>query len=245
VITLSDLARLHGQAARDSSGEVVGRIEQIYLSDSSNEPEWVTLAADAGDAGDAGEAFVPVQGAEIEGDELRLPWTRGQVVASPRVPVDAHLSPADEAQLVRHYGVDLTSTRDRSTEEPEREAGGETVTTLSGERVNVETEEVIRRLRLRRYTTTEMHTVEVPLKRERLAIERVVEEGSTPEVLQEFTIREERVVSVQTEAFAVEDVQVAKDAVTEETRLAVEVARERIDLETEEGFEPEVEERNH
>jgi len=233
VTRLTDLARAEGRPAYDASGNVIGRVEQIYLSDTGNHPRWLTLREDAGTPE---QVLVPADGATLEEEGLRLPWTREQITTSPRLSLDQHLGPAEEARLYEHYGIEPTSVgRHAAQGEGGVLDGDEASLTLSEERVVADTEEVTRRVRLRRYVTTEVQTIEVPLKRERLAIERVTDETATPEVIEDITLREERVVSVQTETFAVEDVQIGKEVVTEERRLTVEVAREHLDIDADPG----------
>jgi stress response protein YsnF len=232
---LSDLARVQGQPAYDASGEAIGSVEDVYLSDSSNEPKWVTVASEEGTPG---HLFVPVEGAAVEGDGLRLPWSREQLLGSPRMSADQHLGPTEEAALHRHYAVEPGRPRGQHAD-ADREVGSaegeEAVVLLSGERLVTDTEEVTHRVRLRRYVTTEVETVEVPLKRERLAIERVVDDRAEPQLIEELLLRAERVVSVETETVAVEEFQVAKEVVTEEKRLTVEVAREQLDIDADVG----------
>jgi stress response protein YsnF len=226
MIRLSDLARVHGRPAHDSAGVPVGTVDQLYMSDSSSEPRWVTLRA-----ADGRELFAPLEGAEVQDDGLRLAWPADRVLASPSMTVDDHLDSAEETRLCEHYALDAEPANGRHAVDLPQAIGDDGAATmhLSGERLVPRTEEVTRQLRLRRYVVTETELVEVPVKRERLAIERVNEAG-TPELVEEFTLREERVVSVRTETFAVEDVQIAKAVVEVEEQLTVEVSRERAEV---------------
>src|SRR5687768_4510453 len=183
MIRLSDLARLQGQPALDTDGQVLGTVDQIYLSDVGHEPRWVTLSPASGAAP---QVFAPLVGAAAGADGLRLQVTRDQVLDSPRVVVDQHLSPAEEAELDRYYGLTADGTPDEAR------------VTLSEERIVTGTEQVTRRVRVRRHVVTDMETVQVPLKRELLAIESVPLDGGAPELIEEFTLREERVALVQT-----------------------------------------------
>ena len=235
MISLSDLARVQGRPAYDSSGEPLGTVDQIYMSDFSDEPRWVTVT---GAPGSAAQLFAPVAGARVSDDGLRLAWSRDDVLASPQVAADEHIDAAAETRLSEHYGSVRSSTEGRPADEHDQTpgedadvAGEDRPMTLSGERAVPGTEQITRRLRLRRYVVTDVETVEVPLKRERLAIERVSDVDGTTHVVDEFTLREERIVEVRTETVAVEDVRIAKTVVEEEEQVAVEMARERLDAE--------------
>ncbi len=94
------------------------------------------------------------------------------------------------------------------------------------------------RARLRRYVVTENETFTVPVRKEKLVVERVpagdaatdpIEGPDASEVIEEITLREERVV-VGKETVAVEQVRVGKQEVTEEQEITEQVRRERADL---------------
>lgn len=237
MIKLSELARVQGRPAHDSAGEPIGTVDQIYMSDDETEPRWVTVR----DASDENrQHFAPVEGADVTEAGLRLAWSRAHVLASPPVAAVEHIGPTAEAALFEHYALGADHDHGRHAAPPEPPKLGEVVrdtgeaaVTLFGERPVTGTEEVTRQLRLRRYVVTETETIEVPVKRERLAIERVIDAAGGTEVVDEFTLREERVVSVRTETFAVEDVHIDKAVVTEEEQVTVEVSRERLDVDAE------------
>ena len=52
------------------------------------------------------ETFVPVQGAEFNGDRVTLAYDKAQVKDAPNISEDGHLSPEEEKQLYRYYGID-------------------------------------------------------------------------------------------------------------------------------------------
>ena len=236
MIRLSDLARLQGQPAHDLDGETVGTVNHLYLSDVDNEPRWATVGSTSESAP---QVFAPLVGATAAAEGLRLAVTKDQVLGSPRLAVDEHLSPQSEAELERYYGLQpgarpaeaqAAEVRPAEAQAPEVE-----VMTLSAERAVPRTEMITRQVRVRRYVVTETELVEVPLKRERMVIERMPLNGEEPELIEEFTVREERVALVQTETFLVNDVQLGKELVTETERVTVELAREQLDVSFEEN----------
>ncbi|MDQ0736599.1 PRC and DUF2382 domain-containing protein [Arthrobacter agilis] len=85
-----------------SDGEKIGSIGQVYLDDQTGEPSWVT--AKTGLFGTS-ESFVPLQGADVEGHDVRVPYSKHQVKDAPRIESDGNLSPEEEDRLYRHYEI--------------------------------------------------------------------------------------------------------------------------------------------
>jgi uncharacterized protein (TIGR02271 family) len=83
-----------------SDGDKIGSIGQIYLDDQTGEPSWVT--AKTGLFGTS-ESFVPLQGADVDGNDVRVPYSKAQVKDAPRIESDGNLSPEEEDRLYRHY----------------------------------------------------------------------------------------------------------------------------------------------
>jgi uncharacterized protein (TIGR02271 family) len=102
VITENDLRKLLGATAHDSSGDKVGRIGQVYYDDDSDQPKWVTVHT--GLFG-TNESFVPLQGARFEGGVVILGHDKQKIKKAPNVGQDRHLSPDEEVQLYRYYGI--------------------------------------------------------------------------------------------------------------------------------------------
>ncbi|WP_026551072.1 PRC and DUF2382 domain-containing protein [Arthrobacter sp. Br18] len=95
-----------------SDGEKIGSIGQVYLDDQTGEPSWVT--AKTGLFGTS-ESFVPLQGADLDGHDVRVPYSKPQVKDAPRVDSDGSLSPEEEERLYRHYELGGTGTRTETT----------------------------------------------------------------------------------------------------------------------------------
>ena len=98
----SRVRNLIGSTAYDQSGEKIGRVGQVYYDDETNQPTWVTVHT--GLFG-TNETFVPVQGAELGGDRVTLAYDKATVKDAPNLAEDGHLSPQEEEQLYRHYGI--------------------------------------------------------------------------------------------------------------------------------------------
>ena len=85
----------------DSSGEKVGKVENVYLSDATGEPEFATVST-----GWFGSkvSFVPLGSARVEGDAIHVPHTKDEIKNAPNIEADRHLDEAEEAELFRYYG---------------------------------------------------------------------------------------------------------------------------------------------
>ncbi|MFE4974081.1 PRC and DUF2382 domain-containing protein [Kitasatospora sp. NPDC056651] len=93
---------LIGHRAVDRNGDKIGTVDEVYLDDATGRPEWAAVRT-----GIFGrDAFVPLTTSEFAGDELRVPYDKSLVKESPDFGVGQHLSPAQELQLYRYYGLD-------------------------------------------------------------------------------------------------------------------------------------------
>jgi uncharacterized protein (TIGR02271 family) len=105
MITQEQLDTVVGSTAYDKDGDKVGKIGGLYYDDATNEPSWLTVHT--GLFGTK-ETFIPVQGAEVTGDRVILQYDKATVKGAPNVDEDGHLSPQEEEQLYRYYGVQYT-----------------------------------------------------------------------------------------------------------------------------------------
>jgi uncharacterized protein (TIGR02271 family) len=105
MITQEQLDTVVGSTAYDKDGDKVGKIGAVYYDDATNQPSW--LSVQTGLFGTK-ETFVPVQGAELSGDRVTLQYDKATVKDAPNVDEDGHLSPQEEEQLYRFYGVQYT-----------------------------------------------------------------------------------------------------------------------------------------
>jgi uncharacterized protein (TIGR02271 family) len=111
MITEQDITTVIGSNAVDNDGDKLGKVGQIYLDDQTGRPEWATV--NTGLFG-THETFVPLADATVSGGTLRVPYEKAKVKDAPRVSAEqGHLSPDEEAELYRYYGVggyDTTGT---------------------------------------------------------------------------------------------------------------------------------------
>jgi uncharacterized protein (TIGR02271 family) len=255
-ITRTQLGSLvtSGGKVVSADGQKIGRIGQVYVDDSTGEPNFVTVKT--GLFGTA-ESFVPLRDATVTGSDIRVAYNKDEVKDAPRVDPDGRITPAEEQRLYAHYGL---SGRGGDTSGTERagvpgnrghDTSGPTTDdamTRSEERVRVGTrKEEAGRARLRKYVVTEDVSQTVPVRRDEVRVERepITDQNigaarSGPDISEEeheVVLHEERPV-VQKEAVPVERVRLGTETVTDEETVSEEVRQERIDTDLDRGRTP-------
>ncbi|MGX5653388.1 DUF2382 domain-containing protein [Geodermatophilus nigrescens] len=107
MINAHEIGTIIGSTAVDSDGDKLGRIGEVYLDDETGRPEWATV--NTGLFGTK-ETFVPLAEAETQGGRVRFPYAKAKVKDAPRVDADGHLSPQEEQELYRYYGLGTSGT---------------------------------------------------------------------------------------------------------------------------------------
>ncbi len=246
-----DLLRYRGQNAVDRDGDKLGKIEEIYLDQETDRPEWALVSA--GLFGSR-STFVPLAGASAEGGQVRLAYEKAQVKDAPSVEADGELSQEQEAELYRHYGLDYSESRSDSglphgaggapAGAVGRDTSGPTTDdamTRSEEELRIGTaQREAGRARLRKYVVTENVTRTIPVQREEVRIERepiteanVDRATAGPDISDEeheVVLSEEEVV-VEKRAVPKERVRLDKDVVTEDVEVTEELRKEQIEVE--------------
>jgi uncharacterized protein (TIGR02271 family) len=243
-----------GRRAVDPQGSKIGSVGQVYLDDETGQPDWITV--NTGLFGTR-ENFVPLRGSRIDGDDLVLPFEKDVVKDSPEIADASHLDPDEEQSLhayyERHLGVDRAEYEQSTTgaiDRRRRTGRGEgndssgpntdDAMTRSEEHLRVGTEKVeAGRARLRKYVVTEQQSVQVPVSREEVRVERepitdanrgdALSGADITEEEHEVVLHEERPV-VATEAVPVERVRLGTETVTEQQTVSGEVRREQVEL---------------
>jgi uncharacterized protein (TIGR02271 family) len=239
-VNIADPAALHGSAVTDRGGKKLGKVYSVYYDNETDRPEWV--AVKSGLFG-THVSLVPLGTAEFDGNELRVPYDKDQMQAAPHHDPDRELSPEDEAELFRHYGMPYGSPP--SAEEARsvaHDGRADDAMTRSEEELRVDTEaHEAGRARLRKYVVTENVTQTVPVSREEARIERepitesnrsaAMEGPPISEAEHEVTLYEERPV-VSKQAVPKERVRLDTDTVTEQRQVSDDLRREQIDAES-------------
>lgn len=292
--------------AYDSDNDKLGSVKEVYVNDGTGQPDFVEVGH--GLFG-MNSSLVPLRGHRLEGEELRLAFSKDRIKDAPNLDADAHLSGDQLDTLYRHYGLEETENiesydglepspqharpNDRmgatgpdaaaaapisgeAAQTPtERVKGIDTAQTpvervegvdaaqTPAERVEgvdadhhreadesgelTRSEEQLRvskdreatgQARLRKYVVHDTETVEVPVEREEVHVERTpvdpndpaANRGSLGEDETSVTLHEEH-AHVEKESVPVEKVKLAKEKVTDTEAVTEDVAKERIEPE--------------
>lgn len=258
MITNEAITQITGGTVVGRDGDKLGTVGQVYLDDTTGRPEWVTVKT--GLFGTS-ETFVPLREAAVEGDTLRVPYDKSTVKDAPRVEADGHLSPAEEDDLYRYYGLSqfdagttgetaglAAGTADARGETTGYDTSGPTTDsamTRSEEELNVGTaRREAGRARLRKYVVTEQQTVNVPVSREEVRLERepvtdanvgAAMDGPAISEEEHEVVLHEEVPVVSKEARPVERVRLDTETVTGEQQVTEDVRKEQIELDDDGG----------
>ena len=213
MITEREISTVIGSTAVDSDGDKIGSVSEVYLDDQSGRPEWATVKT--GMFGTK-ETFIPLAQAQLNGETLRFPYDKSMVKDAPRIEAEGHLSPAEESELYRYYGIadgDSTGTADAQAAPAMRSdaAAGTDDTALAGQRDAAT-------MGADGMGTGDMGTVG--------------RDTSGPTTDQAMTRSEER-LSVGTESAEVGRARLRKHVVTENVTRTVPVAHEEVRIERE------------
>jgi uncharacterized protein (TIGR02271 family) len=249
IANMSDPNTMTGAAVHGSDGEKLGKVEAIYFDNETDKPEWV--AVKSGLFG-SHVSLVPLAQGTWNGDTLTVPFGKDALKAAPHHDPDSSISPTDEEELYRHYGMaggrsDVADHGRRDLVDDHGTVGHDTsgpttdnAMTRSEEQLRVGTEaREAGRARLRKHIVTEHQQVTVPVSREEVTLERepitdanrgdAYDGPGISEEEHEVTLHAERPV-VDTEAVAVERVKLGKETVTENQTVGGEVRKEEIEL---------------
>jgi uncharacterized protein (TIGR02271 family) len=247
-----ELAAWVGHTVVDDHGDKIGKVADLYMDEATGQPEWI--AVNSGRLG-SNINFVPLAGAQQDGDDLRVPYTKDQVKDAPNAKADGQLSQDEEARLYGHYGIDYSEDRsdsglpasggtapDRQRTAKGRDTSGPTTDdamTRSEEELHVGTQtREAGRARLRKYVVTEEETRTVPVTKEKVRVERepitdanAGKAMSGPDISEEeheVVLHEEEPV-ISKKAVPKERVRLDTESVTEERQVSGEVRKERIE----------------
>jgi uncharacterized protein (TIGR02271 family) len=244
-----------GAGAYDSEGNQIGTVDQVFLDDETGEPVFATV--NRGVTGGS-ETFLPLANASASQGRLDVGFDQGRIAGAPNINAEGgHLSPQEEQVLYEYYGIpylhgdDWTAQQgvatvdaDEAPAQPAQASSSDDAMTRSEEKLQVGTRsEVTGRVRLRKYVVTENVTMTVPVRKEKVVVERVPDgeedatdtgesiggapvPGDSPDV-----VLYEEVPVVATTVRPVERVRLGTEEVTEMETVTEEVRQERIAVE--------------
>jgi uncharacterized protein (TIGR02271 family) len=259
VLNHNDLDTVIGSEAYDTNGDKIGKVGQVYLDDSSDQPSWLTV--NTGLFG-SDESFVPVEGASVSGDRVTVSYDKAKVKDAPQVASDGHISPEEEQELYRYYGLSQGAGQTAESFEPGWQAGDErydrsqepgvvghdtsgpttdSAMTRSEEQLRVgKQSQEAGRARLRKYVTSETQTETVPVRKERAVVERepitdanvgAATDGPAISEEEHEVVLHEEVPVAEKAVTPVERVRLGTEEVTEEQTVSSEVRKENIEVE--------------
>jgi uncharacterized protein (TIGR02271 family) len=254
--TLADTGQLVGYELVGSGGDRIGTVDSLWLDEATSRPEFIGVA----DRRNAERLhLVPVVGLQADGTRhtLRVPYDADRIQGAPVYDRSADLTAQDEDRIYGYYGIDrstapsptgLPGHAGRMWERAERPRAGMTTEQAQGRRVIPLREEQLRvqkqpteagEVGIRKQVVTEQKTIDVPVSREEVVVERHPVEprpadrpiGSENEEIR-VPVREEH-VNVEKQPVVTGEVEVGKREIQDTERVSGEVRHEEARIERE------------
>jgi uncharacterized protein (TIGR02271 family) len=234
--TQEEYASWIGHNVVDASGAKVGKVADVFVDDETGAFNWISV-----NTGMFAKksSFVPMEGAQADGDDLVIAWDKATVKDAPQVDddEDGHVTQDQENELYRYYKLQAQAASGDTGERMEQ--GSDDAMTRSEEELHVGTRTTeTGRVRLRKYVVTEQVTQTVPVSHEEIRLERepitdanrdaAMKGAEITEAEHEVILHEERPV-VEKEVVPVERVRLATETVAGEETVSEEVRKERIE----------------
>jgi hypothetical protein len=96
-----DFSAWNGRDVLAPDGDRLGAVELIFLDEATDRPEWVLVRLDDADTA----SFVPLAGASVEDDAIRVEQDRERIASAPRLEVEDTLTVTECRRLYDHYGL--------------------------------------------------------------------------------------------------------------------------------------------
>ena len=106
MIPAENLRDWRGQNVIDPDGSKIGELESVYVDTATDEPSFVAVRV--GFIGRHRLVFVPVMGATVSPDALRVRFDKKLVTAAPWIDTDGELSADAEPEVYAHYDLPYT-----------------------------------------------------------------------------------------------------------------------------------------
>jgi uncharacterized protein (TIGR02271 family) len=225
-----------GHTMVDKDGDNIGKIQEIYLDEQTEKPEWALVHT--GLFGSK-SSFVPLAAAIPSNGAICVPYEKGQVKDAPKIDADHALSQDEEATLYRHYGLAYGGGNNGVGHDTSGPNTDEAMTRSEEELAVGKAQRERGRVRLKKYVVTEEVQQTVPVQREEVRVEREpITEANVDQATDgpaisdeehEVTLMEEQVVT-EKRAVPKERVRLGKETVTDEQQVSDEVRKERIEV---------------
>ena len=195
-MTVSDMTdpnSMTGAPVVGADGEKLGKVDAIYFDNDTDRPEWA--AVKSGLFG-SHVSLVPLSQGTWNNGTLTVPFGKDALKTAPHHDPDASISPTDEDELYRHYGMStdgghgvadsgrtdtVISGHDRHDRADETGVVGHDTSGPTTDEAMTRSEEQLRvgtetreagRARLRKHVVTERQETTVPVSREEVTLER-------------------------------------------------------------------------
>jgi hypothetical protein len=87
----------------DPDNHKIGTLEAVYVDTSTDEPSFATVMT--GIIGRHKLTFVPLAGATVSPDHLKVTYDKGLVKDAFSIDTDGELAATDEPEVFKHYGL--------------------------------------------------------------------------------------------------------------------------------------------
>lgn len=103
-IEVENIRAWRGRHVVDPEGSRIGDLEAVYVDTKTDQPAFVTVTL--GMIGRRRLAFVPLQGATVTPEHLRVRYGKDLVKDAPSIDTDGELPAAHEDAVFAHYLLD-------------------------------------------------------------------------------------------------------------------------------------------
>lgn len=103
-ILVQDLNQWKGAPVLDVSDAKVGTLASVYVDAATD--EWLFAAVETGLVGFKKVVLVPLDGAAVGRQDIRVAFPKETVKAAPTFGTDEELGPDDEPRIYAHYALD-------------------------------------------------------------------------------------------------------------------------------------------
>jgi uncharacterized protein (TIGR02271 family) len=227
---VSTVEKLQNATVYGADGDKIGSVGQVYLDDQTDQPTFVTVKT--GLFGTK-ETFVPVSEATQSADGLTVPFDKAFIKDAPNVDADGSITPEEERRIYEYYSMNHPATAAGTG----TGTGDDTESVIArDEQLNVGTEtRETGQVRLRKHTYTDTETVEVPVSREEVVVEREPVDPNAPEALassgdEEVVVTTHEEVPVVDKTATAEKVTVDKNTVQDTETVAGAVQHDDVEV---------------
>jgi PRC-barrel domain len=105
-LTVENLGDWRGQDVIDNAGDKAGKLEDVFYDARRDEPAFIAVKS-----GLIGKklTLVPVAGASVTRDHVRVTHAKDQIKNAPSFDPDAELTPDDESSAYGYYGLEYAA----------------------------------------------------------------------------------------------------------------------------------------